>query len=88
MTERQLIGLQGHQKTIGDAGEEFVLGYERRRLGGHPRVGDVRIVGCGARCAGADVLGQHSHRRYLQHRLSDRGQDHSGLLYAELHWRA
>lgn len=56
MTEQQLIELQSHQKTIGDAGEEFVLGFERRRLGRHPRVGDVRIVGHGDVGLGYDIL--------------------------------
>lgn len=56
MTEQQLIELQSRQKSIGDAGEEFVLSYEHRRLAGHPRVGDIRIVGRGDVGLGYDIL--------------------------------
>lgn len=56
MTEDQLIELQGRQKAVGDAGEEFVLRYERKRLGRHLRVGDVRIVGRRDVGLGYDVL--------------------------------
>lgn len=56
MTEQQLIDLHNHQKTIGDAGEEFVLNYERRRLSGHHRVGDIRIVGRRDVGLGYDIL--------------------------------
>lgn len=56
MTEDQLIELQGRQKAVGDAGEVFVLEYERRRLGRHPRVGDIRIVGRRDVGLGYDIL--------------------------------
>lgn len=56
MTEQQLIELQSRQKSIGDAGEEFVLSYERRRLARHPRVGEIRIVGHGDVGLGYDIL--------------------------------
>lgn len=59
MTEQQLQELQSRQKTLGDAGEEFVLAYERRRLASHPRVGDVRIVGRGDVGLGYDILSLH-----------------------------
>lgn len=56
MTEQQLIELQDRQKAVGDVGEEFVLTYERRRLGRHPRVGDIRIVGHRDVGLGYDIL--------------------------------
>lgn len=56
MTEQQLIELHNHQKSIGDAGEEFVLSYERRRLGNHPRANDIRIVGRRDVGLGYDIL--------------------------------
>ena len=61
MTEDQLIELQGRQKAVGDAGEVFVLEYERRRLGRHPRVGDIRIVG--RRDVGLGYAGIHRRTR-------------------------
>lgn len=56
MTEQQLIELRDRQKAVGDVGEEFVLTYERRRLGRHPRVGDIRIVGHRDVGLGYDIL--------------------------------
>lgn len=56
MTEQQLKELQGIQKSIGDAGEVFVLNYERNRLSNHPRVNDVRIVGHRDVGLGYDIL--------------------------------
>lgn len=56
MTEQQLIELQGIQKSIGDAGETFVLNYERSRLANHPRVNDIRIVGRHDVGLGYDIL--------------------------------